>query len=164
MRTPYKTLFLFGLILLIAPKASGQAWRKITPMRSTRANVERLLGANEKSYGVVYELTDGVLSIEYSSGPCRKERKGGWNVPEDVVISFSFSARNKQREADLNLNRKKFRRVVDTHTHGIVYYINNKDGVMYEVQRGEVDSVEYFPSRRYDHLHCGDRHKKAMRL
>lgn len=32
-----------------------------------RTDVERLLGLNDKSYGVDYELTDGVLSIEYSS-------------------------------------------------------------------------------------------------
>jgi hypothetical protein len=151
------TGFLCTLILMIAPAATGQGWRTITPLRSTRADVERLLGPNDKSsYGVVYELTDGVLSIEYSSGPCRKERRGGWNVPQGVVISFSFSARNKQRERDLKLNRKKFRRVVDTHTHGIIYYINAENGIMYQTQQGLVDSIEYFPPKRYDHLHCGD--------
>jgi hypothetical protein len=82
------------------PRANAQEWDKIVPLKSTRADVERLLGPIDKSYGVDYELMDGVLSIEYSSGPCRKQRQGGWHVPEGVVISFSFSAKNKQRETD----------------------------------------------------------------
>lgn len=75
MKTPSKMLFLCGFILIVVPKASAQEWRKIVPVKSTRADVERLLGPNEESYGVDYELTDGILSIEYSSGPCRKESK-----------------------------------------------------------------------------------------
>ena len=126
------------------------------PLKTTRADVERLLGPNNKSYGVDHELTDGVLSIEYSSGTCRKERQGGWNVAEGVVISFGFSAKNKRRETDLKLNRKRFRRVIDTHTGSITYYINDTDGITYEIQQGAVDSVEYYPPKRYGHLFCGN--------
>ncbi len=96
------------------------------------------------------------MSIEYSSAPCRKERKGGWTVREGVVVSLSFSPKKKQRERDLKLNRKKFRRVVDSHTGRHIYYINDRDGIMYQTQQGLVDSIEYFPPNRYDHLHCGD--------
>jgi hypothetical protein len=156
MKTQSTILFLCGLILIFVPRASAQEWRKIVPLKSTRADVERLLGPNDKSYGVDYELKDGVLSIEYSSGPCRKERRGGWNVPEGVVISFSFSAKNKQREADLKLNQKKFRRVIDPHTGGVTYYINDRDGITYEIQQGQVDGIEYYPPKRYEHLYCGD--------
>ena len=126
------------------------------PLKSTRADVERLLGSNDQAYGVDYDLTDRALSIEYSTGPCRKERRGGWNVPEGIVISFSFSAKKKQREVDLKLNRKKFRRVIDTHTGGVTYYINEEDGITYEIQQGRVDGVEYYPPKRYDYLYCGD--------
>lgn len=151
-----KTLLLFCLGLLMSVTGRAQEWRKIVPLKSTRADVERLLGPQEKSFAVVYELGDGALFIEYSSGPCRKDRKGGWNIPEDVVISFSFSPIDKPHVSALKLNRSRFRRVVDTHTGGIIYYVNEKDGVMYEVQRGIVISVEYYPPKRYDHLHCGD--------
>ncbi len=156
MRTETTILFLCGLILILVPRTSAQEWRKIVPLKSTRTDVERLLGPGDRSYGVVYELQDGVLWIDYSSGPCRRERKGGWNLPEGVVISYSFSAKNKQRVSDLKFNRKKFRKVIDTHTGGITYYINDDDGIMYEVQQGQVDSVEYYPPKRYEHLYCGD--------
>jgi len=158
MKTTNNILLLCGLILVLSATGRAQEWRKIVPLKSTRADVERLLGPQERSYGVVYELGDGVLSIEYSSGPCRKDRKGGWNVPEDVVISFSFSATHKPRFSSLKLNRSRFRRVVDRHTGGVINYINARDGIMYEVQGGIVQSVEYYPPKRYDYLHCGDSH------
>lgn len=156
MKTQSTILCLCGLILILVPLANAQEWRKIVPLKSTRADVERLLGSKEKSYGIVYELTSGVLSIEYSSGPCRKDRRGGWNVPEGIVISYSFSPKNKQRENDLKLTRRKFRRVVLSHTGGITYYINDVDGIMYVTQQGKVDSVEYYPPKKYRHLYCGD--------
>jgi hypothetical protein len=156
MKYSKKILLLCGLILIMSGTGRAQQWRKIVPLRSTRADVERLLGPKEKSYGVVYELKNGALFIEYSSGPCRKDRDGGWNVPDDVVVSYSFSATNKPRFSTLRLNRSQFRRVVDTHTIGIIYYVNAKDGIMYEVQGGRVQSIEYYPPQRYDHLQCGD--------
>lgn len=156
MKAVLTTLMFSSVMFLNLSFRKDPDWRKLVPLQSTRADVERLLGPNDKSYGVDYELTDGVPSIEYSSGPCRKERPGGWNVGEGVVISFSFSAKAKQRETDLKLNRKKFRRVIDTHTGGITYYINAVDGIMYEIQQGKVDSVEYYPPKRYKHLYCGE--------
>jgi hypothetical protein len=27
---------------------------------------------------------------------------------------------------------------------------------MYEIQQGRVDSVEYYPPKRYEHLYCGE--------
>jgi hypothetical protein len=72
MVTRNKILFLCGLILIAAVNVSAQKWRKIEPLRSTRADVERLLGTNENSYGVVYEFEDGNLLMEYSSGRAEK--------------------------------------------------------------------------------------------
>lgn len=67
---------------------------------------------------------------------------------------LEFLAQEKQRESELKLNRRKFRRVVDTHTGRNIYYISDKDGIMYEIQQGLVDSIEYFPRKRYDNLYC----------
>jgi hypothetical protein len=156
MKTRSTGLFLCALILILASRAGAQEWRKIVPLKSTRADVERLLGPAEQPYGVDYELKDGVVSIDYSTGPCRKDRPGGWNVSEGIVISFSFSAKHQQRERELKLDRKKFRKVFDTHTVGITYYINDQDGITYEVQQGRVDGVEYYPPKKYQHLYCGD--------
>jgi len=135
----------------------AQEWRKLVPLKSTRADVEKLLGPAGGSYGLVYELEDGNLAIEYSTGPCRPDRRGGWNVDENIVVSLHFSPKVKQRVVDLKIDRRKFKEEIDQHSNGFVrYYINNKDGIMYEVQQGEVGYVEYYPPSKYNHLQCGN--------
>lgn len=149
-------LMLSFLILALYSCSNAQDWRKITPMISTRSEVETLLGPAEGAFATIYKLKEGSLFIEYSSGPCRPERKGGWNVPENVVVSVSFSPKNKLRIARLKLDPKKFRKVIDQHVIGIIYYINDEEGITYQVQAGRVDAIEYGPAKKYDHLSCGD--------
>ncbi len=140
----------------------NQNWRQIVPLKSSRTDVERLLGTTKEAYFATYQLKEGSLFIEYSSGPCSAERKGGWNVPKDVVISVSFSPKRKRRIAALKLDSKKFRKVIDQHVVGIIYYINDEDGITYQVQEGKIDSVEYSPTKRDEHLYCGDQAAKKV--
>lgn len=123
-------------------------------MNSTRAEVEAILGQADKGFEVLYQLQDGKLSIEYSSGPCTSERKGGWNVPEDVVISLYFSPRRAKKVSQLKLDPTKFRKVVDDHLPSVTYYINDEEGITYAIQQGKVDCVEYGPPKKYDGLYC----------
>src|SRR5882672_2687108 len=103
-------IFLSSFLLLTKLHVvNDQDWRKIVPLKSTRADVERMLGSTKGAYFAIYQLKEGNIFIEYSSGPCRPERKGGWNVPEDVVIRVSFSPKHKKKIADLKLDLKKFR-------------------------------------------------------
>lgn len=156
MRIALAALFLPFLILTSRVHVKGQDWRQIVPLKSTRAEVERILGATTGAYFAQYELKQGSLFIEYSSGPCKPERKGGWNVPKDVVIRVNFSPKHRTRIADLKLAPKKFRRVVDNHVIGILYYVNDEEGITYQVQSGRIDFVEYGPARRDEHLYCHD--------
>ena len=156
MKSMRGLLMLSSLIIAFYSCGNAQDWRKIEPVKSTRAEVEALLGAVQGAYSAIYQLKEGSLFIEYSSGPCRPERKGGWNVPENVVVSLSFSPRHKKRFADLKIDRKKFRKEIDQHVIGITYYINDEDGITYEIQDGKVYSIEYGPPKKYDNLYCGD--------
>lgn len=143
-------------LMIFSSSASAQEWRTISPLKTTRAEVEALLGPVESEYFATYKLTEGNIFIEYSSGPCRPDRKGGWNVLKNVVVSVHFYPKHKRRLADLKVDRRKLRKVVDRHVGGIVYYINDEDGVVYEIQEGKVTSIEYGPPKKYDHLYCGD--------
>lgn len=142
---------LAGLLTLQTPN-----WRSIVPSKTSRTDVENILGHTETEYFAVYKIDEGNLFIEYSSGPCRPDRKGGWNLPKDVVVMVRFYPRIKPRLSDLKLNRKKLRKVVDRHVGGIVYYIDDDSGVVYEIQEGRVDAIEYGPARKYQYLACPD--------
>ena len=156
MKTIGNLLILPSLIVAFYSCGNAQDWRVISPLKSTRAEVETLLGPTQGAYSAVYQLKDGSLFIEYSSGPCTPERKGGWNVPENVVVSLSFSPRPRKRFAELKIDRKKFRKKIDQRVIGIIYYVNDEDGITYEIQDGKVDSIEYALPRKYDYLYCGD--------
>jgi hypothetical protein len=85
------------------------------------------------------------------------EREGyRWNVPKDVVVQISFSPRLKKRVSALKLDRKRFRKVIDEHVGGVIYYINDDLGLTFEVQGGKVDAIYYEPGKKDEHLHCGD--------
>jgi hypothetical protein len=156
MRIVLAAFFLTFFILTNRIDVKGQDWRQIVPLKSTRADVERLFGPTKAAYFGIYHLKDGILDIAYSTGPCTSERKGGWNVPKDVVITVNFSPQRKRRIRDLKLDPRKFRKVVDDHVIGILYYVNDEEGVTYQVQGGKIDFVEYGPGRRDEHLYCGD--------
>jgi hypothetical protein len=156
MRIVFAALFFLFLISTNLFNVKGQDWRQIVPLKSTRDEVERIFGATTTAYFAEYELKQGSLFIEYSSGPCKAERKGGWNVPRDVVIMVSFTPKHKTRIATLKLDPKKFRKVVDDHVIGVLYYVNDEEGITYQVQSGRVDFVEYHPAKRDEHLYCGD--------
>lgn len=161
MKSIIPVLLSFALVLTNWQSNKDLDWRQIMPLRSTRIDVERLLGTSNEVYMAKYKLEEGNLFIEYSSGPCTPLRKGGWNVPTDVVVHMSFSPNLKKPVSDLKLNPKKFRRVTDEHVGGVVYYINDELGLTYEVQQGKVDVIYYQPGKKYDYLYCGDSIKKA---
>ena len=156
MRIALPALFLPFLMLANLINVKGQDWRHLVPLKSTRADVERLLGPTKEPYFAVYHLKEGFLDIEYSSGPCRPERKGGWNVPKDVVVTLHFTPERTMRIADLKLDPKKFRKIVDDHVIGSMYFVNDEDGITYAVQSRKVVFVEYHPTKRDEHLYCGD--------
>ena len=155
---------LFAFLLFVqSSRFNQQEWRKILPMNSTRAEVEAILGQADEGFEVLYQLQDGKLSIEYSTGPCTSERKGGWNVPENVVISLHFSPRRAKKVSQLKLDPRKFRKVVDDHLPSVTYYINDEEGITYAIQQGKVDYVEYGPPKKYDGLYCKERQAGVAR-
>src|ERR1044072_5070602 len=117
------TTFTLLFVLVVIGWQSGKDpdWRHITPLRSTRVDVERLLGPSSEPYSAKYTLEEGNLFIEYSSGPCTPLRKGGWNVSKDVVVQMSFSPNVKKPVGTLKLDQKRFRKVIDDHVGGVVY-------------------------------------------
>ena len=156
MNTILPMFVLSSLMIMGWQSTKDPDWHQIQPLRSTRVDVERLLGKSSEGYSANYELEEGHLFIEYSSGPCTPERKGGWNVRKDVVVQMSFSPRLKKRVSALKLDRKRFRKVIDEHVGGVIYYINDDLGLTFEVQGGKVDAIYYEPGKKDEHLHCGE--------
>lgn len=141
---------------LNSPKVQG--WRGIIPLRSTRADVERLLGRPTApcKEGCDYTTENEGVFVRYSVEPCTKGSANSWRVPRDTVIEMSIYPAVKPRWSDLKLNRRKFTRTKDPELHGYLIYTNEEKGVTYEVDdQGVVSGIRRFPSIKDDRsLRC----------
>lgn len=167
-----------ALILALSLVAQAKEWRGIVPLRSTRADVERLLGpstddpSNKGIYIRTYRTDEEVVSVLYSDTPlCNGYLLRGYRVPEWTVIRitvrgapFPFS--------ELKLDSSKYKETSGGHTPDFSYFTDEDEGVTYEVQwrnvaRGADDkdrervrfihSVTYGPQAKDRHLLCPER-------
>lgn len=156
-----KEMIIRILLILLATVTLSQAkeWRGIVPLHSTRADVERLLGppSNNRSGTVFYELETERVSFTFASGPCGAWSRG-WNVPNDTVTSIWVTPKpNLLRLVDLKLDERRYRKETDSHVQHIVNYINEVEGISYQIDTGNdgmVTIIKYFPPAKDDHLRC----------
>jgi len=154
LRASIATICFLALLGLGPQGTNNPNWRQIVPGRSTKSDVEKLLGVSDESYSAGYDLADGTLSVIYSAGPCGAKKIGGWNLPKDTVTTVTFTPTKKVKIGELHLDRSKFRKIVGGgDVGGVTYYTSDKDSITYEVQQGRVDSVTYEPPMN---LYCGD--------
>jgi hypothetical protein len=142
----------FSALLALAHQTPAAGWRGLAPLRSTRADVERLLGRPESESGSVY-VTDGErVSVTYSRRPCDY----GWQVSPDTVISFFVHPKQPPALADLKLDEKKYERRRDLHIEHVYYYIDREAGINYTFDsvKGLVTGVEYYPPLKSKARRC----------
>ena len=140
------------IALTLASPPPAKEWRGITPLRSTRADVERLLGPPESESGGVYATEGERVSVTYSRRPCDH----GWRVPPDTVISFFVHPKTPPKLSDLKLDEKKYERRRSYHVETVRYYIDLEAGVNYTVESpGDlVTGVEYYPPLKVNAPRC----------
>jgi len=151
------------LIVFFAQVASNNSsaepkWRTIVVMRSTREDVEKLLGHSQyEGFSASYPVKDGRLQVEYYPfNHCGSEPGANLRVPQWTVVEMTYEPDNPPRLADLNLNLKKFRKQRESpDVPDLISYINNKDGVDYTFQADKtLNDIRYFPAKRFDYLRC----------
>lgn len=158
-------MYILILMLLLAGSVfcqSSNVWNGITPLKSTKADVEKILGKPEpwvaNQYAAQYKAKDGEVSVLYSTGMCDINPEHGWNIPLLTVISLSYypDYPNPYKFSELKLDLSKFQRNPDPGSIGLVFYTNEADGIALTVDTGD-DSVRrfgYFPESKYNHLMC----------
>lgn len=159
---------LFAMILfvgILSPAAFGQhlnIWRGITPLKSTREDVEKILGKPEASsvgkHAAGYRIAEGSVSIVYSTGLCSVNSLHGWDVAELTVISIYYKPdySHSQKLANLRLDPKKFEKRADPGSINLVDYTNAVYGLGYTIDSTDdsVWSISYFPESKYRNLLC----------
>jgi len=108
-----KILFAFFALAIFRVEVFAEEWRGIVPLRSTRADVERLLGKPNESGR--YEVNGDRADINYSDGPCRglynSLAKGNCKclVLKDTVLSIYVEPEHL-KFSKLKIDKSKFTR------------------------------------------------------
>lgn len=142
--------------MVFSPSQANE-WRGISPLRSTRADVERLLGAPKTAgQGISsYDIEGGLVSVIYSTGPC-KDKTNAWNVPLDTVIGIRVYLRVRPKLDDLKLDESKYAKAIEGDDLNIVTYRNDTEGIAYNVYEpdGSVSFIRYSPAAKDNNLRC----------
>ena len=151
----FKWIALFAVSLIVSPGvASGKEWRGIVPLKSTRADVERLLGPPKlTSYsGAYYSLAKEIVVVEYQPTACNEDRFGlGWNVPVGTVVGIGVIPKGTHRPQEYQLASGS--RIEDRGA-GFMYYGDSSAGLGVETYKDRVTLVEYYPELAQEQLRC----------
>jgi hypothetical protein len=141
------TLGLMAATFITFDSAEAAEWRGIIPLKSTRAEVEKRLGVKE---GDFYKFESERAWIFYSSGNLDGNDCSS-KAAKDVVTRISVIPEDELLLKNLNLDLTKFRKVRNPQYPHIVTYINEEDGVDYEVSEAsnnDIQHISYYPSRK----------------
>jgi hypothetical protein len=136
------------------------SWHGLVPLRSSRVDVERLLGKPKTSRGFtyVYETENETLDILYSAGPCKLTAVERWNVAADIMLRMDVRPRGKMLIQDLHLDKVLYPRLPEAHPENWARYMNDEDGVMIETisngKEEEVYTITYWPRTKDKALRC----------
>ena len=153
MRILIVRLVLIAATLLLPVRESrAESWRGIIPLKSARADVERLLGkplpGSLDSYAT-YKLEDGEATVRYSLRKlCSEVDRCECQVPDGTVIEIAVESNVKVKFRSVRIDVAAFDRFPLVENTGIMIYRNAKVGLIYTVSVADdtVLYVQYAPS------------------
>jgi hypothetical protein len=154
-------------IVVLAVLACGFAgeicakdWRGLMPLRSTREDVEKLLGEPPPppSDGTrvytpnkgrsIYFVDEGEVYIVYAEDLIEGPRQCMHTVAEGTVLLIQVTPNTKRPISDFVIDDKKFRKFDPSNPPNIGYeaYLNEEDGLVVRAFKGSVDQIVYVAS------------------
>lgn len=80
-------------------------WKGITPLKTSRTDLERVLGkpVRQDGYSFTYKTDSESVIVYFSKGDCKgsTRRPNGWNVSDDTVLEFTVVPNTGLRLKDL---------------------------------------------------------------
>lgn len=150
------TRFVFLLLgaTIFAARVNAEPWRGIIPLKSTRSDVERLLGkplpGNMKFY-VTYKLDSEEVRVRYAEKTlCTRKDECECRVPDDTVLNVVVRPKTRINFSSLALDKLKFHPIVNPENANNVAYSNSDAGLMYVVSKRDdlVLYVQYGPTAK----------------
>jgi len=117
------------LILVLGGACDGKPWKGITPLHSTRHDVERLIGSPKEPNGNTYESPHERVVISYSRGRCVNGWPYGWDAPFDIVTNISRAPKVAVGLNEIDIDVTGYEQDRNSDTPGWVTYANQREGL-----------------------------------
>jgi hypothetical protein len=152
-----KSFLLVLIVISSAHTAAAKEWQGLTPLRSTRLDVERLLGQPapppkdaDRSFirgRSTYSLDEGEVHIVFVEEEATGPRPCLVNVPPGTVLMIEIAPKAKLLTSDLKIDGKNFRKFDPAPPDsGYEAYLNEEDGFIVRAFKGEIDLLIYVAS------------------
>jgi hypothetical protein len=167
-------IFILGVLLFAQEPRSLTKIRQIIPLRSTKADVEKIFGKATENYANTseYKINDDFLTVEYSTGEC-SSNLATYQVPKGTVIrvnvllkraiDFKFvneDISNFEMEESNDTQNETYKNLIK----GVRYdvFVKSKEGVEYDKSPRLLNSMSIFPSNKYSYLECSEVTKQPI--
>jgi hypothetical protein len=154
MKTLGTHVLVLAALLFIAVRVNAEPWRGIVPLKSTRLDVERLLGKPSPGnvpFYVTYQLESEEVRLRYADKSlCTRTDDCECHVPDDTVLNVVVRLKNKTSFSSLGLDMSKFHLIVNAENPNNVAYSNSDAGIMYVISKRDdvVSYVQYGPTAK----------------
>lgn len=145
--------------------AAAHSWQRFVPMRSSRSDVERLLGPPRSSLGeiYIYDSPESRIDVSYSSDPCNNGGTKLWASGTDVVTRITVSPQKLLLVQNLGLDKAKYIRIQNDHPENWVRYLNSDEGITIEAVLNNgcerVISIVYEATVTEREVRCGPKNE-----
>jgi hypothetical protein len=112
------------------PCCETNEWNGIIPLKSTRADVEKLLGKAPGSSNntAQYKTRNENIFVVYANDPCTTEKSRSGNSQSALVVILEITPFVPQKLSDLKLDEGRFKKTLDE-TRNEMYMTNTVDGI-----------------------------------
>ncbi|HKR60900.1 MAG TPA: hypothetical protein VJS64_14355 [Pyrinomonadaceae bacterium] len=159
MKAVLRIIACTSFLLTLPAVCFGKEWRGITPMRSTREDVERLLGppppskvgtkTNSPDKGrSTYFLDEGQVDIVFAGPEIPLAAYCVGMVPNGTVLMIQVTAKPGWTYSDFQPNDKEFRKFNAAEPSDLGYdgYFNEREGLVIRTFKGNVEQIIYLAS------------------
>ncbi|MEZ5424684.1 MAG: hypothetical protein R2747_00340 [Pyrinomonadaceae bacterium] len=169
----YILFFIFIIVFVCSGYAKEPEWliklRKLQVLESNKADVEREFSfpkvidasddAEKEKNGekyITYQTKDGVLEVDYSTGTCSELNSSfGYDVVSGTITEIGFEPKKPVKASLLNFDYDSFKLELVDDMPGLTIYRNLEEDIKINIRRGNVKSLRFSPSAKYDYLECG---------
>jgi hypothetical protein len=150
----------------------AKEWRGLTPLHSTREDVEKLLGLppppptdGTRIYKLnkgrsIYFLDEGEVYIVYAE----REIPGAVSclntIPTGTVLMIQITPKKSLQLSDLQLDEQRLKKFDPSEPSNIGFaaYVDDEEGIVVRTQGGKTDQINYIASAK-DRSKCPEYYK-----